>query len=83
MTIKTRQYKQSVINEMTKNDNKDKTIQTISYQRNDKKKMTIQTISYQRNEKKTIKTTQYKESVIDEMTRNDNKDKTIRIISNQ
>ena len=39
MTIKTRQYKQSVINEMTKNDsemtkndNKDKTIQTISYQ---------------------------------------------------
>ena len=30
MTIKTRQYKQSVINEMTKNDNKDKTIQTIS-----------------------------------------------------
>ena len=28
----TRQYKQSVINEMTKNDNKDKTIQTISYQ---------------------------------------------------
>ena len=39
MTIKTRQYKESVINEMTviKNDNKDKTIQTISYQRNDKK----------------------------------------------
>ena len=36
MTIKTRQYKQ-VIKEMTKNDNKDKTIQTISYQRNDKK----------------------------------------------
>ena len=43
MTIKTRQYKQSVINEMTKNDNemtkndnKDKTIQT-SYQGNDKK----------------------------------------------
>ena len=32
VTIKTRQYKQSVINEMTKNDNKDKTIQTISYQ---------------------------------------------------
>ena len=40
MTIKTRQYKQSVIKEMTKNDNKemtkngnkDKTIQTISYQ---------------------------------------------------
>ena len=33
MTIKTRQYKQSVINEMTKNViNKDKTIQTISYQ---------------------------------------------------
>ena len=25
MTIKTRQYKQSVINEMTKNDNKDNT----------------------------------------------------------
>ena len=33
MTIKTRQYKESVISyEMTKNDNKDKTIQTISYQ---------------------------------------------------
>ena len=30
--MKTRQYKQSVINEMTKNDNKDKTIQRISYQ---------------------------------------------------
>ena len=37
MTIKTRQNKQSVINEMTKNDNKDNTIETISYQRNDKK----------------------------------------------
>ena len=37
MTIKTRQYKQSVIKEMTKNDNKDNTIQTNSYQRNDKK----------------------------------------------
>ena len=32
MTIKSRQYKQSVITEMTKNDNKDKTIQIISYQ---------------------------------------------------
>ena len=30
MTIKTRQYKQSVINEMTKNDNEERTIQTIS-----------------------------------------------------
>ena len=40
MTIKTRQYKQSVINEMTKNDNKDKT-------KNDNKDKTIQTISYQ------------------------------------
>ena len=30
MTIKTRQYKQSVINEMTKNDNKDKTIHNTS-----------------------------------------------------
>ena len=50
MTIKTRQYKQSVINEMTKNDNKDKTIQTISNQemtKNDNKDKTIQTISYQ------------------------------------
>ena len=37
MTIKKTQYKQSVINEMTKNDNKDKTKQTISYQSNDKK----------------------------------------------
>ena len=37
MTIKTRQNKQSVINKMTKNDNKDNTIETISYQRNDKK----------------------------------------------
>ena len=32
MTIKTTQNKQSGINEMTKNDNKDKTKQTISYQ---------------------------------------------------
>ena len=32
MKIKTRQYKQSVIKEMTKNDNKENTIQTISYQ---------------------------------------------------
>ena len=32
MAIKARQYKQSVIKEMTKNDNKDKTIQTISSQ---------------------------------------------------
>ena len=32
MTIKATQYKQSVIKEMSKNDNKDKTIQTISYQ---------------------------------------------------
>ena len=51
MTIKTRQYKQSVINEMTKNDNKDKTIQTISeineMTKNDNKDKTIQTISYQ------------------------------------
>ena len=49
MTIKTRQYKESVINEMTKNDNKDKTIQTISYEmtKNDNKDKTIQTISYQ------------------------------------
>ena len=31
MTIKTIQYKQSVINEMTKDDNKDNTIQRISY----------------------------------------------------
>ena len=31
MTIKTTQYKES-IDEMTRNDNKDKTIQTISYQ---------------------------------------------------
>ena len=30
MTIKTRQYKQSVIYEMTKNDNEERTIQTIS-----------------------------------------------------
>ena len=30
--MKKGQYKQSVNNEMTKNDNKDKTIQTISYQ---------------------------------------------------
>ena len=48
MTIKTRQYKQSVINEMTNNDNKDKTIQTISNQemtKNDNKDNTIQTIS--------------------------------------
>ena len=30
--MKTRQYKQSVIDEMTRNDNKDKTIQAISYQ---------------------------------------------------
>ena len=37
MTTKTRQCKESVINEMTKNENKDKTIQTISYQGNDKK----------------------------------------------
>ena len=39
MTIKTRQYKQSVINEMTKNDNKDNTIQrqSVINQRNDKK----------------------------------------------
>ena len=37
MTIKSRQYKQSVINEMTKIDNKDKTMQTISYQGNVKK----------------------------------------------
>ena len=37
MTIKTRQYKQSVMKEMSKNDNKDKTKQTISYQQNDKK----------------------------------------------
>ena len=37
MTIKTTQYKQSVINEMTKNDNKGNTIQTISYQGNVKK----------------------------------------------
>ena len=46
MTIKTRQYKQSVINEMTKNDNKDKTIknQINEMTKNDK---TIQTISYQ------------------------------------
>ena len=42
MTIKTRQYKQSVIKEMSKNDNKGKTKQTIRYQRNDKK-MTIKT----------------------------------------
>ena len=48
MTIKTRQYKQSVINEMTKNDNKDKTIQTINEMtKNDNKDKTIQTISYQ------------------------------------
>ena len=39
MTIKTRQYKQSVIKEMTKNDNKDKTIQTI------RQKMTIDNTS--------------------------------------
>ena len=32
MTIKTRQNKQLVISEMSKNDNEDKTIQTISYQ---------------------------------------------------
>ena len=37
MTIETRQYKESIISEMAKNDNKDKTIQTISYQGNDKK----------------------------------------------
>ena len=37
MTIKTRQNKQSVISEMTKNDIKDKTIQTIIYQGNVKK----------------------------------------------
>ena len=30
--MKTRQYKQSVITEMTKNDNRDKTIQRINYQ---------------------------------------------------
>ena len=30
--MKKGQYKQSVNNEMTKKDNKDKTIQTISYQ---------------------------------------------------
>ena len=30
--MKKGQYKQSVINEMTKNGDKDKTIQTISYQ---------------------------------------------------
>ena len=51
MTIKTRQYKQSVINEMTKNDNKDKTIQKQSVinemTKNDNKDKTIQTISYQ------------------------------------
>ena len=32
MTIKTRQYKQSVIDEMSRNDNKDKTMRTISDQ---------------------------------------------------
>ena len=37
MTIQTTQYKQSVIKEMSKNDNKDKTKQTISYQGNVKK----------------------------------------------
>ena len=50
MTIKTRQYKQSVINEMTKNDNKDKTIQKSvinEMTKNDNKDKTIQTISYQ------------------------------------
>ena len=50
MTIKTRQYKQSVINEMTKNDNKDKTIkQSVINEmtKNDNKDKTIQTISYQ------------------------------------
>ena len=55
MTIKTRQYKQSVINEMTKNDNKDKTIQRIiisEMAKNDNKDKTIQTISYQGNDKK-------------------------------
>ena len=51
MTIKTRQYKQSVINEMTKNDNKDKdntNNQLINEMtKNDNKDKTIQTISYQ------------------------------------
>ena len=50
MTIKTRQYKQSVINEMTK-----MTIKTRQYKqsvinemtKNDNKDKTIQTISYQ------------------------------------
>ena len=52
MTIKTRQYKQSVINEMT---NQKMTIKTRQYKqsvinemtKNDNKDKTIQTISYQ------------------------------------
>ena len=67
MTIKTRQYKQSVINEMTKNDNKDKQYKE----------------SVNEMTRKTIKTRQYEQSVINEMTKNDNKEKTIQTISYQ
>ena len=55
MTIKTRQYKQSVTNEMTKNDNKDRQYKESvinEMTKNDNKDKTIQTISYQRNDKK-------------------------------
>ena len=48
MAIKTRQNKQSVINEMTKDDNKDKTIkQSVINEmtKNDNEERTIQTIS--------------------------------------
>ena len=50
MTIKTRQYKQSVINEMTKNDNEERQYkQSVINEmtKNDNKDKTIQTISYQ------------------------------------
>ena len=49
MTIKTRQYKQSVINEMTKNDNKERQYKQSDNEmtKNDNKDKTIQTISYQ------------------------------------
>ena len=54
MTIKTRQYKQSVINEMTNdNDNKDNDKKQYKQSvinemtKNDNKDKTIQTISYQ------------------------------------